>query len=120
LLARQRRDWGDIPPEDAAENRLSLREGYRVLSSYAIGDSRVWVITEADRSVTTLLLPDDYWQAVLPNDEFLVTVEVRVVVHVAPTDDALSACRSQSQPARFIHDVVRDEIEPNLASASYV
>jgi hypothetical protein len=59
-------------------------------------------------------------RAVLPNDEVLVTVEVRVVVHVDPTDDALRACRSQSQPARFIHDVVRDEIESNLASISYV
>jgi hypothetical protein len=61
LLARhQRGDWGDIPAEDAAENQLSLREGYRVMSSYAIGDDRVWVITEADRSITTLLLPDEY------------------------------------------------------------
>jgi hypothetical protein len=54
------------------------------------------------------------------NDESSVTVEVRVVVHVDPTDDALVACRSESHPARFIHDVVRDEIESNLASVSYV
>ena len=53
-------DWGDIPAEDAAENRLSLEQGFRVMSSYGVGGKRVWIITEADRSSTTLLLPSEY------------------------------------------------------------
>jgi len=61
LLARHvRGDWGDLPPEDAQENELSVREGFRILSSYGAGERRIWVITEADRSVTTLLRPEDY------------------------------------------------------------
>ena len=53
-------DWGEVPPEDAAENRLSIEQGFRVLSSYAVRGQRVWVITEADRSSTTLLLHQEY------------------------------------------------------------
>ena len=53
-------DWGDVPPEDARENELSLWEGYRLLSSYGIEGRRLWIITEADRSVTTLLVPEEY------------------------------------------------------------
>jgi hypothetical protein len=61
LLARHASgDWGDVPPEDAQENRLSIERGFRVLSSYRVADERVWVITEADRSSTTLLLPSEY------------------------------------------------------------
>jgi len=61
LLARhQKGDWGDVPPEDAQENELSLREGFRILSSYVVGNEKLWVITEADRSVTTILRPDEY------------------------------------------------------------
>jgi hypothetical protein len=53
-------DWGDLAPEDIAENELALRDGFRLFSAYGQGDHRFWVITEADRSVTTVLLPDDY------------------------------------------------------------
>jgi len=64
LLARHvAGDWGAVPSEDARENALSLRQGFRVVSSYAVGDdptTRVWVITEADRSSTLLLLPEEY------------------------------------------------------------
>ena len=60
-LARHARgDWGDVSPEDAAENELGLREGFRLLSAYGRGDRRFWVISEADRSATTVLLADDY------------------------------------------------------------
>ena len=54
-------DWGEIPEEDKKENLFSLEKGFRLLSSYrtTAGD-RVWVITEANRSLTTLLLPDEY------------------------------------------------------------
>lgn len=55
-----RGDWGNVPPEDAAENERSVRDGYRILSSYGEGDATLWVITEADRSVTTILRPEDY------------------------------------------------------------
>lgn len=52
---------GEIPDEDRQENELSLREGYRVLSSYRTRlGTRLWVITEADRSSTCLLLPEEY------------------------------------------------------------
>ena len=61
LLARhQDGDWGDGPPEDARENELSVRESFRIVSSYEIGGERVWVITEADRSSTCILLPEEY------------------------------------------------------------
>jgi hypothetical protein len=53
-------DWGDVSPEDAQENELSVREGFRILSSYRLAGEKVWIITEADRSATTLLLPDEY------------------------------------------------------------
>ena len=53
-------DWGDIPLEDARENARSIALGFRVLSSYPIGDDRIWIITEADRRSTTLLLPTEY------------------------------------------------------------
>jgi hypothetical protein len=60
-IARHARgDWGDLSAEDAAENELSLREGFRLLSAYGQGDRRFWIITEADRSVTTVLLAEDY------------------------------------------------------------
>lgn len=61
LLARhQNGDWGDVLPEDARENELSLREGFRIISSYETGGERVWIITEADRSSTCILLPEEY------------------------------------------------------------
>ena len=61
-LARHARgDWGDVPAEDRAENELSLREGFRLLSAYEDRKgTKFWIITEADRSATTVLLPEDY------------------------------------------------------------
>ena len=53
-------DWGDVCKEDCEENELSVREGFRILSSYRVGGEKLWIITEADRSVTTFLLPDEY------------------------------------------------------------
>lgn len=55
------RDWGDVCTDDWDENNLSLEQGFRILSSYrtAAGE-KLWVITEADRSSTTILLPDEY------------------------------------------------------------
>jgi hypothetical protein len=61
LSRHVRGDWGDLPKEDKDENQLSLDKGFRLLSSYrtTAGD-KIWVITEADRSHTTLLLPEEY------------------------------------------------------------
>ena len=54
-------DWGDLPEEDVAENERAVETGDRVFSSYRLETGgKVWVITESDRSVTTLLLPEDY------------------------------------------------------------
>jgi hypothetical protein len=60
LLRHQCGDWGEVPPEDVRENEFSVVNGLRVLSSYEIAGKRVWIITEWDRSVTTLLFPDEY------------------------------------------------------------
>jgi hypothetical protein len=54
-------DWGDLCNEDIVRNNSALRLGSRLFSSYQITENiKIWVITEADRSVTTLLLPHDY------------------------------------------------------------
>ena len=53
-------DWGELCAFDRRQNEIALREGYRVLSSYPIGEKCVWIITEADRSITTFLLPEEY------------------------------------------------------------
>ncbi len=55
------REWGYLTPEDRKQNDYSLEHGFRLLSSYRTnaGD-KLWIITESDRSVTTLLLPEDY------------------------------------------------------------
>ena len=54
-------DWGDLCEEDRRENQFSLERGFRLLSSYrTLADVKLYVITEADRSVTTLLLPEEY------------------------------------------------------------
>ena len=54
-------DWGDISKEDVAENELSLKEGFRLLSAYHLPTGcKIWIITEADRSATTILLPEEY------------------------------------------------------------
>ncbi|HZB08250.1 MAG TPA: hypothetical protein VE525_03945 [Rubrobacter sp.] len=53
-------DWGDLCAFDRHQNQIALRDGYRVLSSYEVPAGRVWIITEANRSVTTILLPEEY------------------------------------------------------------
>jgi hypothetical protein len=55
-------DYGDLSEDDKRENELSVTEGFRILSAYTLPRTgvKLWIITEADRSVTTLLLPDDY------------------------------------------------------------
>jgi hypothetical protein len=62
-------DWGCVCSQDALQNEAALSEGWRILSAYAIdpakpsegfGKNTLWIITEADRSVTTFLLPEEY------------------------------------------------------------
>ena len=54
-------DWGELDEEDRKENELSVEQGYRILSAYVLLTGvKIWVITEADRSATTLLLPSEY------------------------------------------------------------
>jgi hypothetical protein len=54
-------NWGDLCEEDRRENEFSLAHGFRVLSSYKLRNGEViWIITEADRSATTILLPSEY------------------------------------------------------------
>jgi hypothetical protein len=60
VLRHLRGDWGDLCDEDVEQNKCALEKGYRLMSSYNLGSTKLWIITEADRSVTTLLLPDEY------------------------------------------------------------
>ncbi len=54
-------DWGDLCESDAKQNDIALESGGRIFSSYVIPEAgKLWIITEADRSVTTALLPEDY------------------------------------------------------------
>lgn len=53
-------DWGDLCPEDKLANDTALQHGGRLFSAYGQGENRFWVITEADRLATTVLMPDDY------------------------------------------------------------
>jgi hypothetical protein len=54
-------DWGDLSEEDRNENQFSLERGFRLLSSYrTTAGVKVWIVTEGDRTVTTLLLPEEY------------------------------------------------------------
>lgn len=53
-------DWGDLCPEDTLANDEALEHGGRMLSAYGHGEHRFWLITEADSSSTTVLLPEDY------------------------------------------------------------
>jgi hypothetical protein len=63
LVRHQSGDWGEMPCEDARENELSVREGFRIISSYPVSEAgeRTWTITEADTSSTCILLPSEYW-----------------------------------------------------------
>lgn len=61
LLNRHRAgDWGDMCQQDKDSNEHALEVGLRLMSAYELYGEKVWVITEADRSVTTFLLPEEY------------------------------------------------------------
>ncbi len=54
------KDWGDLDNEDKQANDQALVEGTRILSAYIQGSYKIWIITEADRSATTILFPEEY------------------------------------------------------------
>jgi hypothetical protein len=61
LRRHWRGDWGELDAEDVQENEHSLANGFRLLSVYTLKDgTRIWIITEADRSATTIVLPSEY------------------------------------------------------------
>lgn len=61
LSRHLRGDWGEVCKDDRRENDISLERGFRLLSVYRTADGiRFYIITEHDRSVTTILLPDEY------------------------------------------------------------
>lgn len=61
LMRHARGDWGECSPEDKAANQEALESGARIMSVYHDRHSvRFWIITEADRSSTTVLLPSEY------------------------------------------------------------
>ena len=53
-------DWGDVCDKDARLNDQAVDLGGRILSSYNLDSGRIWIITEADRSATTILTPEEY------------------------------------------------------------
>jgi hypothetical protein len=56
-----RGDWGDVDAHDKRANDAAVKQGTRIVSAYVLDDgTRVWIITEADRSSTTILLPEEY------------------------------------------------------------
>ena len=61
LLRHVTGDWGNLCDEDKEENELSVKQGFRILSAYELRTgTKIWLITEADRSATVFLLPDEY------------------------------------------------------------
>jgi hypothetical protein len=61
LTRHAQRDWGEVNEYDWKANDRAVRDGTRLLSAYRLSDgTRIWIVTEADRSSTTILLPDEY------------------------------------------------------------
>ena len=61
LARHQRGDWGDLDEADNISNNQALKNDWRLLSNYEVTDgTNIWIVTEYDRSVTTLLLPSEY------------------------------------------------------------
>lgn len=55
-----RGDWGEMEQEDIEANNEALRTGERLFAAYKTSEGKIWIITEADRSATTILFPDEY------------------------------------------------------------
>jgi hypothetical protein len=60
-LCEALQEWGEVPEEDKQENEFSVQHGFRLMSAYTTSaGKKIWIITEADRSATTILLPREY------------------------------------------------------------
>lgn len=56
-------DWGEVDEQDQRVNEYAVERSLRVMSAYSLSSGeKIWVITEADRSSTTILLPEEYWR----------------------------------------------------------
>lgn len=60
ILRHSLGDWGEMPPEDKALNDEAVVSGGRLMSAYSVNGKKIWIITESDRSATTICLPEDY------------------------------------------------------------
>ena len=61
IRRHQSGDWGDVDKDDREKNDLSLEKGFRLFSVYHASDgAKFWIITEANRAITTILMPEDY------------------------------------------------------------
>lgn len=61
IIRHTQGDWGVVGPEGRRENELALEAGFRLLSAYdSRAGQRFWILTEEDRSATTILLPEEY------------------------------------------------------------
>ena len=60
LSRHQSGDWGELCKEDREANDAALKHGDRIFSAYKIDETKVWIITEANRSSTCILKPEDY------------------------------------------------------------
>jgi hypothetical protein len=60
LIRHQCGDWGDLDKEDKQSNDLAVMHDARIFSAYQFDAVKFWVITECDRSTTTILLPEEY------------------------------------------------------------
>ena len=61
IRRHQSGDWGDVDDEDKRENDFSVTHGFRILNAYRTAQGiKIWVLTEANRSATTILLPEEY------------------------------------------------------------
>ncbi len=61
IARHQSGDWGDVDEHARRENETSVINGFRILSAYRLSDgTKIWIITEADRSSTCVLLPEEY------------------------------------------------------------
>ena len=60
LIHHQNGNWGDVCEDDKTSNDEAVLNGDRIMSTYQFNDKKIWIITEHDRSVTTVLLPSEY------------------------------------------------------------
>ena len=59
----QRKDWGELCQEDKELNDRAIENNDRILAAYKVGNETIWIITEWDRSATTILFPNEYYYA---------------------------------------------------------